>query len=186
MDDEPDACVAIIQVKAVNKYLARATKQLNWVEQRAMHRASAEKESLHVPEMDPSGGDMLLTKVPVDFYEETQFFVNVSVGTPRQTRTVILDTGSSVFGIFCDPPPKAGDAQEGRSHIYLPHFIPAGLLEVWAKARDGGGGGGAAVWAVGGSLGMALGVLLVVRRQRGFFFGGGRLAGASGGHDNAV
>ena len=32
-------------------------------------------------------------QVPVDFYEQTQFFVNVSVGTPRQTRTVILDTG---------------------------------------------------------------------------------------------
>ena len=40
-----------------------------------------------VPALDPSGGDLLLTKVPVDFYEETQFFVNVSVGTPRQTRT---------------------------------------------------------------------------------------------------
>jgi len=37
--------------------------------------------------------------------EETQYFINVSVGIPRQKFTVIFDTGSSVFGVFsqCDP-----------------------------------------------------------------------------------
>jgi hypothetical protein len=35
---------------------------------------------------------------------ETQYFINVSVGTPRQHLTVIFDTGSSVLGVFaqCD------------------------------------------------------------------------------------
>jgi len=35
---------------------------------------------------------------------ETQYFINVSVGTPRQQLTVIFDTGSSVLGVFaqCD------------------------------------------------------------------------------------
>ncbi|EKX48507.1 hypothetical protein GUITHDRAFT_105653 [Guillardia theta CCMP2712] len=84
-------------------YLRKATKQLAWLQKKAM------------------------SKVPVDFYEQTQFFVNVSLGTPRQTRTVILDTGSSVFGVFCDPPPKRGEAT--NSHIYLPHFIPASFLQ---------------------------------------------------------
>ena len=31
---------------------------------------------------------------------ETQYFMNISVGNPRQNFTVIFDTGSSVFGIF--------------------------------------------------------------------------------------
>ena len=30
----------------------------------------------------------------------SQFFVNISVGSPRQDLTVILDSGSSVFAIF--------------------------------------------------------------------------------------
>jgi hypothetical protein len=35
---------------------------------------------------------------------ETQYFINVSLGTPRQHLTVIFDTGSSVLGVFaqCD------------------------------------------------------------------------------------
>lgn len=35
---------------------------------------------------------------------------------------MILDTGSSVLGIFCDAPPKKGEPK--FAHIYLPHFIP--------------------------------------------------------------
>jgi len=105
-------------------YLRKATKQLAWLQKKAMSKVN---KDLGMPDLSPSGGDKLLTKVPVDFYEQTQFFVNVSLGTPRQTRTVILDTGSSVFGVFCDPPPKRGEAT--NSHIYLPHFIPASFLQ---------------------------------------------------------
>ena len=66
-----------------------------------------------------------LDKVPLDTGLETQIFVTVSVGTPRQRFKVILDTGSSVFGIFCDSPPKKGE-RKFSAHIYLPHFIPFG------------------------------------------------------------
>jgi hypothetical protein len=112
--------------RRVNKYLRRADAQLSWLQ----HRVAADTaDSLDVPRLSPTGGDRLLTKVPVDFYEQTQYFVNISIGTPRQVRTVILDTGSSVLGIFCDPPPK-GHGPHG--HIYLPHFIPAGMLQAAA------------------------------------------------------
>jgi hypothetical protein len=94
-------------------------QQLSWLRRKAL----GEKSHGGFPQLDPSGGDNLLTKVPVDFYEQTQYFVNVSIGTPRQTRTVILDTGSSVFAVFCDKPPSKRSSV--NSHIYLPHFIPA-------------------------------------------------------------
>jgi len=38
--------------------------------------------------------------VRVQNFQNCQFFVNISVGTPRQELTVILDSGSSVFAIF--------------------------------------------------------------------------------------
>eukprot|EP00286_Rhodomonas_abbreviata_P009094 CAMPEP_0181317614 /NCGR_PEP_ID=MMETSP1101-20121128/16565_1 /TAXON_ID=46948 /ORGANISM="Rhodomonas abbreviata, Strain Caron Lab Isolate" /LENGTH=540 /DNA_ID=CAMNT_0023425025 /DNA_START=192 /DNA_END=1814 /DNA_ORIENTATION=+ len=110
----------------------KAEEQLAWLQKKAMHRAGG--RDVGFPDLSPSGGDKLLTKVPVDFYEQTQYFINVSLGTPRQVRTVILDTGSSVFAVFCDPPPKKGSGP--RSHIYLPHFIPA-LFQTgsWALGR---------------------------------------------------
>jgi len=38
--------------------------------------------------------------VTVKNFQNCQFFVNISVGSPRQELTVILDSGSSVFAIF--------------------------------------------------------------------------------------
>ena len=119
-----------------SRYLRAALEKINSIQKRALQHA--EGEGLHqttgFPDLSPSGGDRLLTKVPVDFYQQTQYFVNVSVGTPRQTRTVILDTGSSVLAIFCDAPPKKHD---GASHIYLPHFIPAHMLQTGASTWSG-------------------------------------------------
>ena len=52
-------------------------------------------EGFGFPDLSPSGGDKLLIKIPVDFYEQTQYFVNVSVGTPRQV------CFASIVGLFC-------------------------------------------------------------------------------------
>uniref|UniRef100_A0A7S0HDJ0 Peptidase A1 domain-containing protein n=1 Tax=Hanusia phi TaxID=3032 RepID=A0A7S0HDJ0_9CRYP len=46
-------------------------------------------------------------EIPVYNQLETQYFMNISVGTPRQNFTVIFDTGSSVFGIFTKCIPNA-------------------------------------------------------------------------------
>merc|ERR1711966_419841 len=46
-------------------------------------------------------------RVPIYNQLETQYFINISVGNPRQNFTVIFDTGSSVFGIFTKCIPTA-------------------------------------------------------------------------------
>jgi len=46
-------------------------------------------------------------RIPVYNQLETQYFMNISVGNPRQNFTVIFDTGSSVFGIFTKCIPNA-------------------------------------------------------------------------------
>lgn len=46
-----------------------------------------------------------LSRIPVYNKQETQYFINVSIGTPRQQFTIIFDTGSSVFGLFAKAPP---------------------------------------------------------------------------------
>ena len=46
-------------------------------------------------------------RVPIHNQEMTQYFINVSVGTPIQTFTVIFDTGSAVFGLFTKCIPNA-------------------------------------------------------------------------------
>lgn len=46
-------------------------------------------------------------RIPVYNQLETQYFINISVGTPRQPFTVIFDTGSSVFGVFTRCVPEA-------------------------------------------------------------------------------
>ena len=58
-------------------YLRDALKQINGVQKRALQEA--QDQGFGFPDLSPSGGDKLLTKVPVDFYEQTQYFVNVSV-----------------------------------------------------------------------------------------------------------
>ena len=106
-----------------------------------------------------------------------------------QTRTVILDTGSSVFSIFCDPPPQKHDSNPG--HIYLPHFIPfippkegvAAMLQTtvrtwrqysWSNLYGLGGGGEsggdeAVVWGVVAllsSVALLVSSVRVYRRRR--------------------
>jgi len=46
-------------------------------------------------------------RIPIHNQEMTQYFINVTVGTPKQVFTVIFDTGSAVFGIFTRCIPKA-------------------------------------------------------------------------------
>jgi len=55
------------------------------------------------PYRPPFAGD----RMPVYNKEDTQYFINVSLGTPRQSFTVIFDTGSAVFGIFSKCIPTA-------------------------------------------------------------------------------
>jgi len=47
----------------------------------------------------------VLSRIPVFNKQETQYFINISIGTPRQEFTIIFDTGSSVFGLFSKAPP---------------------------------------------------------------------------------
>jgi len=42
----------------------------------------------------------MLDGMPVFNRHGTQYFVNVSIGSPLQHFTVIFDTGSAVFGVF--------------------------------------------------------------------------------------
>jgi hypothetical protein len=44
--------------------------------------------------------ETLLDDMPVFNRHGTQYFVNVSIGSPLQHFTVIFDTGSAVFGVF--------------------------------------------------------------------------------------
>lgn len=47
-----------------------------------------------------------LSRIPVYNKQETQYFINITIGSPRQQFTVIFDTGSSVFGLFAKAPPN--------------------------------------------------------------------------------
>eukprot|EP00282_Hemiselmis_andersenii_P034861 CAMPEP_0169453540 /NCGR_PEP_ID=MMETSP1042-20121227/14812_1 /TAXON_ID=464988 /ORGANISM="Hemiselmis andersenii, Strain CCMP1180" /LENGTH=571 /DNA_ID=CAMNT_0009565579 /DNA_START=32 /DNA_END=1747 /DNA_ORIENTATION=- len=50
---------------------------------------------------------MATDRIPIWNQEETQYFINLTLGSPRQKFTVIFDTGSSVFGIFSRCIPNA-------------------------------------------------------------------------------
>jgi len=39
-------------------------------------------------------------RIPIVNKQGTQYFMDVGIGTPKQTFTVIFDTGSNVFGVF--------------------------------------------------------------------------------------
>jgi len=45
-----------------------------------------------------------LTRIPIMDKDQTQFFINISIGSPGQSRRVIFDTGSSLFGVFSKAP----------------------------------------------------------------------------------
>ncbi|EKX36378.1 aspartic endopeptidase, secreted [Guillardia theta CCMP2712] len=47
----------------------------------------------------------------------TQYFCNVSVGSPRQSFTVLIDTGSSTLAIFAKLPPNQGGLAISNSEI---------------------------------------------------------------------
>ena len=70
--------------------------------------AASKQVGLHgpLPEIGGKKYEAPLATDVVGVYNkmETQYFINVSVGSPRQQLTVIFDTGSSVLGVFaqCD------------------------------------------------------------------------------------
>jgi hypothetical protein len=70
--------------------------------------AAAKQVGMHgpLPEIGGKKYEAPLATDVVGVYNkmETQYFINVSLGTPRQYLTVIFDTGSSVLGVFaqCD------------------------------------------------------------------------------------
>mmetsp|Transcript_21969 Transcript_21969/g.51503 ORF Transcript_21969/g.51503 Transcript_21969/m.51503 type:complete len:469 (+) Transcript_21969:55-1461(+) len=51
----------------------------------------------------PSPSSTEVDQIPVFNKKGTQYFVDLKMGTPAQTFTVIFDTGSSVFGVFVKP-----------------------------------------------------------------------------------
>ena len=93
-------------------------------------------------------------RIPVYNQLETQYFINISVGSPRQNFTVIFDTGSSVFGIFTKCIPNAPN---------------------YGRCTFGGGPKGDSVMLIEGAAfvlfvsllfcGVGIGVNLYVRRQ---------------------
>jgi len=85
-----------------------------------------------IPEM---GGTRLastevLSRIPVYNKQETQYFINISIGTPRQEFTIIFDTGSSVFGLFSKAPP-------GYTHRAIFNFAEQ-IRALFTTSSDGG------------------------------------------------
>ncbi|KAJ1480521.1 aspartic peptidase domain-containing protein [Baffinella frigidus] len=74
----------------------------------AMKLSVAKKPNVNVSKAPPGYNLPFATdRIPVYNQLETQYFINISVGNPRQNFTVIFDTGSSVFGIFTKCIPNA-------------------------------------------------------------------------------
>jgi hypothetical protein len=69
--------------------------------------------SIEEPEEDAEdSGKRAIDHVPVMFNNlRTQYLANVSIGSPRQTFTVLLDTGSSTLAIFSMLPSAHGEIQ---------------------------------------------------------------------------
>jgi hypothetical protein len=75
---------------------------------KAMKLAVDKKPHVNVSKAPPGYTLPFATdRIPVYNQLETQYFINISVGNPRQNFTVIFDTGSSVFGIFTKCIPTA-------------------------------------------------------------------------------
>uniref|UniRef100_A0A7S4N8N2 Peptidase A1 domain-containing protein n=1 Tax=Guillardia theta TaxID=55529 RepID=A0A7S4N8N2_GUITH len=113
--------VPVIGLAQRNRQYKPVRPGSNWAKHKPKHH-----EDFGIPEGFDDGSHTAsgeIDKVPLETGLQTQIFINVSIGVPRQTVKVVLDTGSSVFAVFCDKPPKKG--ARSFAHIYLPHFIPS-------------------------------------------------------------
>ena len=91
-----------MQAKMIHEYIATRIESI-WQARFDMHDVVLGRHGIdHVP---VSINDM-----------RTEYFVNVSVGSPRQTFTVLVDTGSSTLAIFSKLAPTHG----------RPHSPPVG------------------------------------------------------------
>jgi hypothetical protein len=111
------------------------------------HRAPVQKLRLLKGEetMFPSEHSTRLREVdqiPIFNKKGTQYFMDLSIGTPRQQFTVIFDTGSAVFGVFTEESqlPERIQASLAASPVVTVQLDSMNTLRQWGTSNGFGGG----------------------------------------------
>ena len=84
---------------------------------------------------------MQVDQIPIFNKKGTQYFMDLSIGTPRQPFTVIFDTGSAVFGIFTskDALPSSIRSKLSQSSAMKVTVDSMNSLKQWDPRRGGVG-----------------------------------------------